>query len=131
MPDDQNAIYDLLKKYETALNQSDAGSAAKLYHPDGVFMPLGFPSSRGHEQVLAAYTGIFNTIQLKIAFTIDEIEVDHNTAIAVTRSEGTVKVRALGAEMPEANRELFVLRKRDGLWSIYRYMFNKTSGQGD
>jgi len=124
-------IRELLTSYERALNDSDAGAAAGLYHTDGIFMPMGFPSSRGTSEIEAAYAAIFGMIQLDIAFDIEEIEVDRETAIAVTRSEGTVTVRAEHLSMPEANRELFVLRKEGGSWTIYRYMFNKTSAQSN
>jgi ketosteroid isomerase-like protein len=43
----------------------------------------------------------------------------------VTRSRGSVRVKATGAEAPEANRELFVFAKEAGAWRIARYMFNK------
>lgn len=124
---DETQIRDLLASYQRTLNASDANAAAGLYHTDGVFMPIGFPSSRGTRNIHAAYAGIFGMIQLKIAFNIEEIEVDNNMAMAVTSSQGTVTVLAEKLKVPEANRELFVLRKQDGKWKIYRYMFNKTS----
>lgn len=126
---DELQIRDLLTSYERTLNTSDADAAASLYHTEGTFMPIGFPSSKGVTDIRAAYSGIFGMIQLKIAFEIEEIEVDHDTAIAVTSSKGTVTILAKGIEAPESNRELFVLRRQNGAWKIYRYMFNKTSAQ--
>lgn len=124
---DESQIRDLLMRYERSLNTSDANAAASLYHTEGVFMPIGFPSSKGTSNIHAAYASIFGTIRLKISFEIEEVEVDGNMAMAVTSSKGTVTVLAQKLEVPEANRELFVLRKQDGNWKIYRYMFNKTS----
>ena len=94
-------------------------------------MPIGFPSSKGTRDIHAAYSGIFGMIQLNISFQIEEIEVEGNMAMAVTSSKGTVTVLSQKMTVPEANRELFVLRKQDGSWKIYRYMFNKTSGQNN
>ena len=128
---DETKIRELLTTYEQTLNSSDAEAAAGLYHTEGVFMPMGFPSSQGLSNIQAAYAGIFGMIQLKVTFEIEEIEVDNDTAMAVTSSNGTVTVLAEGVEAPESNRELFVLRKQDGAWKIYRYMFNKTSGQNN
>ena len=128
---DELQIRDLLMSYARTLNTSDANAAASLYHTEGVFMPIGFPSSKGTSNIHAAYAGIFDTIQLNVSFEIEEIEVDHNMAMAGTSSEGTVTVLAEKLKVPEANRELFVLRKQDGNWKIYRYMFNKTNGQSN
>jgi hypothetical protein len=32
----------------------------------------------------------------------------------------------LGEEVPERNRELFVVQKVDGEWKLARYLYNKT-----
>lgn len=41
-----------------------------------------------------------------------------------TTSTGVIKILANGAEVPEGNQELFVLRKKDGQWKIARYSFS-------
>ena len=57
---------------------------------------------------------------------IDEFQIEGNMAFAISSSNGSVKVHALGIESPEANRELFVFEKINEEWKIARYMFNKT-----
>lgn len=127
-PTDHEPITSVLHAYEKALNDSDAESATSLYHPEGVFMPLGFPSATGAEEINSAYTGIFSTIRLNITFEIEDIEQYGEIAIATTASRGTVTVLASDLSAPEENRELFVLRTQNDKWLIYRYMFNKVSG---
>lgn len=122
---DQAAIKDLLFKYRDALNASSVDQVMPLYTTDGVFMPTGFPTAVGTEQVRGAYTGVFSMIKLNIEFFIDEIEVDGDHAFARTTSKGTTLIHATGATVPEENRELFVLHRTDGDWKIARYMFNK------
>ena len=119
-------IENLLKEYQRALNTSDARLAQSLYSKDGVFMPTEAPSGIGSEAILKSYEFIFSQIQLSIDFFIEEIQIEGNMAFAVTSSKGTVTIRANGVEAPEANRELFVFEKIDGVWKIARYMFNKT-----
>ena len=116
----------MLSTYQDALNASDAEGAASLYGSDGVFLPYQVPTSSGDE-ILGAYQAIFGAIKLDVAFTIDDVSVDGDTAHALTRSDGTVTVLADGTTTPEENRELFVFGRRDGEWKIIRYMFNKTS----
>lgn len=122
---DTNAIKELLFSYRDALNASSVDQVLPLYTKDGVFMPTGFPTSVGTEQVKAAYTGVFSMIKLNIEFFIDEIQIDGDHAFARTTSRGTTLIHATGATVPEENRELFVLQRTDGGWKIARYMFNK------
>ncbi len=124
---DQAQIAALFDRYETALNTSDVDAVLELYAPDGVFMPSSAPTAEGAAQVRAAYEFAFSTIQLAIRFSIDEVEVHGDLAFARTGSKGTVRILADGTSGPEENRELFVLEKHRGEWTIARYMFNKTS----
>lgn len=124
--EEKQKIEELLTQYEKSLNTSDAKLAQSLYTKDGVFMPTEAPSGIGSEGILKSYEFVFSQIQLNIKFFIEEIEVEGNMAFAVTSSKGTVKIHANGAEVPEANRELFVFEKVNGEWKIARYMFNKT-----
>ena len=126
MTTDAELIRELLFAYQDALNASDAEAAASFYGSDGVFLPYQLPSSSGDE-VLGAYQAVFGAIKLDVAFTIDDVTVDGDTAHALTRSKGKVTVLADGTITPEENRELFVFGRRDGEWKIIRYMFNKTS----
>ncbi len=122
---DQAAIKEMLFKYRDALNASSVDQVIPLYTADGVFMPTGFPSAVGTEQLKGAYTGVFSMIKLNIEFFIDEIEVDGDHAFARTTSRGTTLIHATGENVPEENRELFVLERENGAWKIARYMFNK------
>lgn len=122
---DQAAIKSLLFAYRDALNASSVDQVMPLYTPDGVFMPTGFPTAVGTEQVKGAYAGVFSMIKLNIEFFIDEIEVDGDHAFARTTSRGTTLIHATGQTVPEENRELFVLHRTEGTWRIARYMFNK------
>jgi len=122
---EKSAIEKLLFSYRDALNTSDVNKVLPLYTNDGVFMPSNAPSAVGQEQIKASYEFVFKTIQLKIEFFIDEIQVEGNMAFAVTSSKGTTLIHANGQTVPEENRELFVLQKVEGQWKISRYMFNK------
>lgn len=126
---DQTAITTLLNTYERSLNTADAELAASLCAAEGIFMPLFLPTAKGGE-ILGSYQQIFAAIKLEIAFQIDDLSVDGDTAHALTRSEGHVTLLETGARAPEFNRELFVFERREGDWKIVRYTFNKTSPTG-
>lgn len=122
---DRTAIETLLFNYRDALNASSVEKVMLLYTVDGVFMPTGFPSAVGTEQVKAAYASVFSAIQLNIEFYIDEIVVTGDHGFARTTSRGTTLIHANGQTVAEENRELFVLQRTNGEWRIARYMFNK------
>ena len=124
----ENAVAEVLAKYENALNQSDADAVMKLYARDGVFMPQNSPSSVGAGEVRKAYEAVFKTIKLTVKFNVAEVvEMAPNWVFARTNSASTVKVFATGAGGPEANQELFLFQKIDGAWKIARYCFSTTN----
>ena len=124
---DQDAIQATLHAYGDALNATDAEAAVAAYTEDGVFMPTGAPTATGTEELLASYRFIFSQIRLNVAFAIHEITVEGHYAYAVTSSQGTQTVLTSDTTGPEANRELFVLRRNGNEWKIARYMFNKSA----
>jgi uncharacterized protein (TIGR02246 family) len=125
MTANENAVAEVLARYQDALNQSDTDTVMKLYASDGVFMPQNSPSSVGAEEVRRAYDKVFKTIQLTVQFKIAEIvETAPNWVFARTNSAGTVKFHATGAGGPEANQELFLFQKIGGDWKIARYCFS-------
>lgn len=125
---DVDQVRALLKSYEQVLNASDVDGVLELYTDDGVFMAQHNPSAVGIDQVEAAYTAVFDAINLNVTFDIVEVEVIAPTwAFARTNSLGTVTINDTGDEMSEGNQELFVLQKIDGDWKIARYGFSTTN----
>ena len=125
---DKAQIEAVLKTYERVLNASDVDGVVKLYTEDGVFMAQHNPSAAGIEQVEAAYTAVFQAIDLNIEFDIVEIEViADDWAFARTNSAGTTTINATGDKVADADQELFVLQKIDGDWKIARYSFSTTN----
>jgi uncharacterized protein (TIGR02246 family) len=120
------AIEKLLKRYEQALNASDVEGVARLYTDDAVLLAPGAPSAVGINAVRAAYTGIFQAIDIDLTFEIAEVNVvSPDWAFLRSTSHGTATVLANGAQIPSSNQELFVLhRSRGCCWKIARYSFS-------
>lgn len=121
----KSAIETVLFAYQDALNASDVQAIMALYQEDGVFMPSGALTAVGTASVKAAYEFVFKNIQLSIEFHIDEVVDCGEYAFARTMSKGTMLIHATGQQVPEENRELFVLQQVEGNWKIARYIFNK------
>lgn len=133
-PTDQvQPVTSVLRSYEAALNRADLAAIASLYAPDAVFMAQHRSPAVGRPQIETAYREIFETIQLDIAFEIDEVSIVSPTvAVARTRSAGTTTIVADGAKVSEGNQELFVLVRADAdsRWQIGRYIFSTTQPRG-
>jgi uncharacterized protein (TIGR02246 family) len=115
----------VLKKYERALNASDAAGVVRLYTQDAVLMAPGAGPAVGIDAVAKAYAGIFQAIDIDLTFTIAEVKVvAADWAFLRSTSSGTVVDRASGAEVPSSNQELFVLHKIQGHWKLARYSFS-------
>ena len=120
-------IQALLNSYQNALNSSDVDKVMPLYAEDGVFMPANKPTSVGQVQVRAAYQHVFKTIDLDIAFHIDDIERQGDVAFVRTNSDGEINLIKENVLVKNHTRELFILKRINDEWKIYQYMFNKVS----
>jgi uncharacterized protein (TIGR02246 family) len=119
------AIERVLKNYGQALNASDVEGVVRLYTDDAVLLTPGAPSAVGIDAVRAAYTGIFQAIDIRLTFEIAELNVvSADWAFLRSTSHGVATVLADGAQTPSSNQELFVLQKRRGRWKIARYSFS-------
>jgi uncharacterized protein (TIGR02246 family) len=128
MNSDEKAVGQVLQQYEDALNASSTEGVMALYAEDGVFMPQNFPSSIGAAAVRRAYDTVFGAIHLSVKFAVQEVkQLAPEWVMARTNSAGTVKDHASGATRAEANQELFVFEKVNGIWKIARYSFSTTN----
>ena len=57
-------------------------------------------------------------------FEVQEVELSGDLGFIRTRSQGTITPKGQTPEGGEGNREIFVLKKRDGEWKYFRYIFN-------
>jgi uncharacterized protein (TIGR02246 family) len=125
---DEKAVAAVLANYQGLLNRSDTEAVMKLYAPDGVFMPQHSPSSIGVDAIRKAYDAVFDAVTLTVNFNVGEIrQIAPDWIFARTNSAGTAEVKATGEGGPEANQELFIFQRIDGVWKIARYCFCTTN----
>ncbi|MHA7607899.1 YybH family protein [Elizabethkingia meningoseptica] len=123
---ENSKIQKSLDTYFESLNKSSVQQAVGQYAADGVFMPTGFPTATGTEQLTVSYENIFKAIQLNVTFKIEEIiYLGNDVAYVRTESNGSVTIHATGDKTAELNREFFLMKKEGGVWKIARYMFNQ------
>jgi uncharacterized protein (TIGR02246 family) len=121
---DRARIEAVLKRYETALNASDTNAAVGIYADDAIFMPQGSAPAVGLTAIRQAYDQIFAAVELRVAFTIDEVMVLGDVAWMRTHSLGELSVRGAGMKLPGKNSELFIFEKqKTDEWRVARYLF--------
>ena len=109
-----DAVVEVIRSYEGALNAGDVPVIVSLYHDNGIFMPQNIPAVVGSDAIRETYTNVLKVIALDIEFAVDEVEIIGDTAWARTRSTGTTKVLESGETHPEGNQELFILKRNSG-----------------
>jgi uncharacterized protein (TIGR02246 family) len=118
-------IVAVLKSYERALNAGDVAAVVRLYTADAVLMAPNAPAAIGADAVRAAYTGIFQAIDIDLTFDVAEVNVvSADWAFLRSTSHGSVVILANGAHAPSSNQELFVLQRVQGCWKLARYSFS-------
>lgn len=123
-------LKDLLKTYESALNNNDIDTILGLYGSEPIFMPQHAPALVGRDAVRAGYEQVFASIKLNIRFDVHEIEETGDWAWARTSSAGRTRILAADVEVTEGNNELFVFRREGGAWRIHRYLFSTNQPRG-
>ena len=125
----QDPIKKLLITYEVSLNTSNLPLAMSLYTADAVFMAPHSPPSVGKDNIEAAYTQLFSTIDHIVNITVDESQVlsAEGWAMARTTCSGYRRAKATGKEEPDAVQGLWILKQVAGEWKIARYAFSSTA----
>lgn len=118
-----SAVTALIKEYGEALSTGNAKAIGGFYTNDGAILP------NGHKTVvkkqLDQISGEFlRKTNFKIDFQTGNVSVSGDYAIV--ESVATTSSSADGKSENKITRDLFILRKNEGAWKIYRYIFNNT-----
>ena len=118
------AIENLIQTYQRGLNEADVNLVRTVYAEDAIFIGQPFPTTTGIEAIVALYADFLTKLDFDVRFEIREIELSGDLGFVYTRSHGTITPKGQKPEAGEGNRELFILKKVDGSWKFYRYIFN-------
>ena len=114
-----------VQEYIQQLNASNTRAIVDLYADDAALFQPEQPPAVGTQQLTAAYERGFAGIKCNLTNYIDEILTDGDLAAVQSHSSGNVTLLADGTVMPQACRELWVLRRSRGDWKIAQYMFQE------
>ena len=117
-------IQNLLVTYQRSLNEGDVDLVKSVYADDAVFIGQPFPTATGQDEIVALYGDVFSKLDFNVRFEIQDIELSGDLGFVRTRSHGTIVPKGQQPEGGEGNREVFVLKRIEGEWKFYRYIFN-------
>ena len=117
-------IQNLLMTYQRGLNEGDVDLVRSVYADDAVFIGQPFPTATGQEEIVTLYADVFSKLDFNVKFDIQDIELSGDLGFVRTRSHGTIVPKGQNPEGSGGNREVFVVKKIDGEWKFYRYIFN-------
>jgi ketosteroid isomerase-like protein len=128
---EQRQVYDVVHRYENALNAKDTDAIVGLFADDSVAEWNNKRTYATHEQRIAGYNALFKIAKFSTVFAFDAINVYGDTAVVRTHHHVGATVIENGKNVTDYNREVFVLRKIDGTWKIVLYTFNTDPKQGE
>lgn len=117
-------IQTLFQTYQRSLNEANVDLVKSVYADDAIFIGQPFPIATGVDEIVSLYADFLSKLDFNVEFEILEVELGDSLGFVRTRSGGTIVPKGQMPAGSEGNRELFVVKKIDGAWKFYRYIFN-------
>ena len=114
----------LLQTYQRSLNEANVDLVKSVYADDAIFIGQPFPIATGIDEIVSLYADFLSKLDFNVEFEILEVELGDSLGFVRTRSSGTIAPKGQTPQGSEGNREVFVVKKIDGAWKFYRYIFN-------
>ena len=117
-------IRNLIETYQRGLNEANVDLIRTVYANDAIFIGQPFPTATGVDDIVALYSDFLSKLDFNVQFDVLDMELSGDLGFVRTRSHGTIVPKGQTPEGSEGNREIFVVKKIDGTWKFYRYIFN-------
>jgi uncharacterized protein (TIGR02246 family) len=117
-------IKNLLRTYQRALNEANLDLVRSVYANDAIVIGQPFPTATGIEAIIALYSDFLSKLDFNVQFDLLEMELSGDLGFIRTHSHGTIVPKGQKPVGSEGNREIFIVKKIDGAWKFYRYIFN-------
>ncbi len=127
----QHEVYDVVHRYENALNAGDTKTILDLFADDSVAEWNDKRTYATRQQKIDGYDGLFKIAKFTTVFSYDAINVYGDAAVVRTHHHKGAAVVENGKKVIDLNREVFVLHKVGGVWKIVLYTFNTDPVQGE
>ena len=119
-----NEINNLLRTYQRALNEANLDLVRNVFASDAMVIGQPFPTATGIEGIINLYSNFLSKLDFNVQFELLETELRDDLGFIRTRSSGTIVPKGQKPTGSEGNREIFIVKKIQGAWKFYRYIFN-------
>src|ERR1700758_668816 len=116
-------ITQLLQTYQRGLNDADLDLVRSVYANDAVVIGQPFPTAAGIQEIIALYADFLSKLDFNVRFELLEMELSNDLGFIRTRSHGTIVPKGQNPTGSEGNQEIFIVKKMQSDWKIYRYIF--------
>jgi ketosteroid isomerase-like protein len=127
----QHAAYDVVHQYEQYLNAGNTEGIVDLFTPQSVAEWNDKPTFATREEKAAGYDALFKIAKFSTVFGYASIDVSGDMAVVRTFHHKGAAVLENGKQVTDFNREVFILRKINGVYKMVFYMFNTDPVQGE
>ena len=117
-------IKQLLQTYQRGLNDADLDLVRSVYADDAVVIGQPFPTVTSIQEIIALYADFLSKLDFNVQFELLEMELSNDLGFIRSRSHGTIVPKGQKPTGSEGNREIFIVKKIQGDWKYYRYIFN-------
>ena len=117
-------IQTLIQTYRRSLTEANLDLVRSVFADDAVFIGQPFPTANGIDEIVGLYADFLSKLEFDVEFDVEEIELSGDLGFVRTRSHGTITPKGQKPEGGEGNREIFVVKRINGEWKLYRYIFN-------
>jgi len=117
-------IKNLLQTYQRGLNEANLDLVRSVYANDAIVIGQPFPTANGIDAIISLYADFLSKLDFNVQFDLLEIELRDDLGFIRTRSHGTIVPKGQKPAGSEGNREIFIVKKIQGAWKFYRYIFN-------
>lgn len=128
---EQHAAYDVVHRYEQYLNAGNTQGIVDLFAPQSVAEWNDKSTFATRKEKVAGYDALFGIAKFTTVFGYASIDIYGDTAVVRTFHHKGASVLENGKQVPDFNREVFILRKVDEAYKIIFYMFNTDPVQGE
>jgi ketosteroid isomerase-like protein len=115
---DQQEVYQVIRRYEAGLNAADTNAIVNLFADDSVSEWNNRRTYATRQQKIDGHNELFKMAKFSTVLAFDAINVYGDTAVVRTHHRVGQTVIENDKKMLEFNREVFVLRKVDGVWKV-------------
>jgi ketosteroid isomerase-like protein len=120
----ESEIKNLLRTYQRILNEANVGLIRNVFADDAIVIGQPFPTATGIEGILSLYSNFLSKLDFNVQFELLELELRDDLGFIRTHSGGTIVPKGQKPTGSEGNREIFIVKKIQGAWKFYRYIFN-------